>query len=152
MLKPILKTPKNAMVTFCESRKDFGGENNAHILRSKSPTPRHAIVQTNVSLTPIDSGVVSIIKKESNLVELNILQHSEAPVWRKLFSSNMTEFQQSHENENSNFSSLNQPELLKLHSKLLIDKENLSTNLFVSRASLLIERLTDRFWRKVLEV
>ena len=84
-------------------------------------------------------------------MELNVLQHSEAPVKRKLFSSNVTEFQRSHENENSNFSSPNQSELLKLCSKLLIDKKSLPTNLFVSRASLLIERLTgnfgENFWR-----
>ena len=85
-------------------------------------------------------------------MELNVSQRSEAPVKRKLFSSNVTEFQQSHENENLNFSSPNQPELLKLHSNLLMDKESLHTDLFVSRTSLSIERSTGSFWRKFSDV
>ena len=84
-------------------------------------------------------------------MESNVSQCSEAPVKRKLFSSNVTEFQQSHENKNLNFSSLTQPELLKLRSHLLMDKESLNTNLFVSRTSLSIERSTGIFWRKFLE-
>ena len=100
MLKVTLKTPKNEMVTSCLRRKVFGGENDTHKLRSASPSPRHAIIWTNVSFTPINLGVVSNVKGESNLVELNVSQHSEAPVKRKSFSSNVTKFRQSHENKN----------------------------------------------------
>ena len=96
----------------------------------------------------MDLGVVSIVSRESKLVELNILQHLEAPVIRKSFSCNVTKFQQCHKNENLNFSSPPQPELLELSGKILVIKESLHTNLFVSRTSLMIERSTDRFWRE----
>ena len=85
-------------------------------------------------------------------MELNVSQRSEAPVKRKSFSSNVTEFQRSHENKKLNFSSPTQPELLKLRSLLLMDKESLHTDLFVSRTSLLIERLTGSFWQNFSDV
>ena len=140
------------MVTSCLRRKVFGGENEAHILRSASPSPRHAIVRTNVSSSPMNPGIVSIVNGESNLVELNVLQHLETPAKRKLFSCNVTKFRPSHETGKLNFSSPPQPESLKLRSQLLMDKESLHTDLFVSRTSLSIERSTDSFRRNFSNV
>ena len=93
MLKPTLKTPKNIVVTSSLLRKDFGRENGPHFFRPESPTPCYAIIWMNGSLTPMKLGVVSTNSRENNIVELNVLQYLEAPVQRKLFSSNEIKFQ-----------------------------------------------------------
>ena len=97
------QTPMNQNPTSWIFRSDFDEANDLDLSSRKFRHHRTSTVRTNASSTPTSPGVASIDSGMSKLVEVNVLQRSEAPVERKLLFGDKTSFFDDDETENSIF-------------------------------------------------